>query len=197
MATWRKAKKIFPPGPYNYEIASGSGRDCLAVVDKKTGARTFATLPPAFPECSWANDLTWDAKRNLVTVISFGGAGVLYRYDVAHQRWLDFGSMQDIDANSISYDLSRDRYLAWTQNGEILLLSANGTPQARLKVEGKLPLLDRVFRRDAGDMTRLSVFGHGEEAVLVAYSGDNVRYVWEYNIPSGRGTLTYKAPETQ
>jgi hypothetical protein len=125
---------------------SGSGRqayilaeDRLQVMDIASGQKSVVPLPPGFPAFSWATGVAYDTDQDIVTVVTLGGEGFLYRYDAKTRQWRDFRSLNDIDLTALSYDTARRRYVAWTSNGELLFISSDG------KVLDRQPLKSRMI----------------------------------------------------
>lgn len=165
--------------------------DKLFVLDRKNGEKREIPIPANFPELSWASDVAYDTKRNVLSVISLGGEGYLCRFDTRTNRWIDFRSMKNVDAVTLAYDPGSDRYLAWTRDARLLFLSNEGQPVSERKLTGILPGYKRWFAdRDYSHIVRI-VPNKGAVA-LVAFERGSVRWIWHYNINSNEARLTYR-----
>ena len=186
-------------GTEEYELTSKG----IRVTDKKTGRQQEFKLPCRFPELSWGTDITYDSKRNLVTVVSLGGRGYLYRFDVQQRRWLDFRSLNNVDLKSITYDRVGDRYIAWgngmledgywADNNNLVIISADGR---LLDYENVAPRM-LGFKRlsDYGNKPEpiMKIRAYGNHITFMAYSSDPFQSVekaplavWRYNLASKR-----------
>ena len=77
-ATGKAAKPQVPRQErHTYALAD----QVLMFIDKDTGKGTRIPLPTSFPEFSWATAVAHDTDLDIVTVVTIGGEGLLYRYD--------------------------------------------------------------------------------------------------------------------
>lgn len=105
--------------------------DGIEIFDRDTGEYRNFDIPYNFPELSWGADIAYDSRRDLVSLISLGGEGYLYRFDVRRRRWLDVRSLDNIDLKSLTYDRTLDRYVAQVEDfgrneGNLVFISGNG-----------------------------------------------------------------------
>jgi hypothetical protein len=116
--------KASPPstGRDTYELSWEE----LTVKSKGTGPATAIPLPTSFPSFSWPTGVAHDTDLDIVTVVTMGAEGYLYRYDARRKQWLDYRSMREIDVRSIAYDARRKLYVARTDSGSTLLISNQG-----------------------------------------------------------------------
>ena len=121
------ATAISPDGDRVYQLTDRG----IRATNYQTGEQQNFDLPPYFPELSWGMDLTYDTKRDLVTLVSLGGEGYLYRFDAKQDRWLDVHSLNNTDLKSISYNLATDTYTA-----EITDYGVDGTNSRSISISG-------------------------------------------------------------
>ena len=130
-------------------------------------------------------------------MVTLGGEGHLYRYDVRRQAWHDVRSLSNVDLRSLAYDASADRYLAWTDNGELLVLGGEGAVLAQLPLAARLPGLQRLYDAGNGRPPGLQLVGAGDDVVLYFLQGGRVHSLWHVDLRSGQAALTYRAAATQ
>ncbi|NLR74163.1 hypothetical protein [Leeia aquatica] len=191
------ADKTYPEGKLTapeagrplYRLSS----DQLEVADSAGGSATAITLPPNFPRFSWAMDLAYDDKRNIISVISLGGEGFLYRFDAKARRWLDFRSLNNIDLFSLAYDRKMDRYVAWTDQGSLLFISGDGNAQGSKEIASRLEGFGRLYDRGNERMPRLTLAPNGDDIALLYLQGGSVKRIWHYNVKTDKVLLTYTA----
>ncbi|NML46785.1 hypothetical protein HHL11_23780 [Ramlibacter sp. G-1-2-2] len=158
----------------------------------ETAARAIP-LPPDFPSFSWAMDLALDPQLGVLTIVTLGGEGFLYRYDTRNERWLDVRSLNNIDINALAFDPVGHRYVAWTSEGSLLLISRKGEALGQHKL---LPLLrgyGALYDRGNAQPPRLTLAPHGEQLALVAIAGGRVTQVWAYDWQRQEARMTWKA----
>ncbi|NSL53488.1 hypothetical protein HJ583_000470 [Uliginosibacterium sp. IMCC34675] len=165
--------------------------DQLESVDIPTGQATSIALPPDFPRFSWAMDLAYDSKRNVVSIVTLGGEGFLYRFDARNREWLDYRSVNNVDIFSLSYDAKADRYVAWTDQGSLLFISGTGDALFAKPVISRLEGFGRVYDRGNGRPPRLQIAATGDDIALVYIVDGGVRNIWHYNLRTDAAALTY------
>lgn len=156
------------------------------------GNREVATLPPNFPKFSWPMDVAYDSKREIVSVVTLGGEGFLYRFDAARKQWIDFRSLNNIDIYSLSYDQSNDRYVAWTDHGSLLFISGEGNALFKRKILHKLPGFGRLYDRNNGPVPRITIVPHGNDIALLYIRNKSVKNIWCYNVENDTAVFTYQ-----
>lgn len=166
-------------------------RDQLEVVDLATGQATVAALPGNFPRFSWAMDIAYDTRRKIVSVVSLGGEGFLYRFDTGQRRWLDFRSLNNIDILSLAYDQKTDRYVAWTDQGSLVFISGEGAAMFAARVLPRLEGFGRLYDRGNARAPRLLLAPNADDIALVYVRGNAVSRIWQYNVKTGNAVLTY------
>lgn len=167
--------------------------DALVVVDRTTGDQVEASLPSNFPRFSWAMDVAYDTRRGIVSVISLGGEGFFYRLNAETLKWIDFRSVNNIDVFSLAYDSKLDRYVTFTDQGELLFISGEGNALSKVRVTDKLPGFNRPYDRGNSRAPRIGIAPDGKTIALVAFSGDSVKSIWQYDAESQTARLTYKS----
>lgn len=172
-----------------YKLQNGK----IESIDKSGAKHGSSAVPQNLPEISWGTDITYDSKRDLLSIISFGGEGYLYRYFPAKDAWLDAYSAQNHDINSIFYDETMDRYVGWSASGEIVIFSGEGAYLKSKRVADKLVGYGRIYDRNNYRASPLKVIANGDSIALIAISGRSVTHIWSYDVSSDRAILTYKA----
>jgi uncharacterized protein len=178
---------ISTSGPVIYRLRG----DELEICDQSEDNRAIATLPPNFPKFSWAMDIAYDSKRDIVTVVTLGGEGFLYRFDAMKKEWIDFRSLNNIDIYSLSYDPSNDRYVAWTDRGNLIFISGEGNALFTRNVLPKLAGFGRLYDQNNGPAPRLKIVPHGNDIVLLYIRNKSVKNIWCYNIQTDTAVFTY------
>lgn len=156
-------------------------------------------LAPDFPPFSWPSGIAWDSKRNIISVVSFGGEGYLYRYDVANNKWLDVRSLNNEDIHYLTYDAEADRYVGWQSfSKELIFISPEGNFLFKKKLDvNKLANFNRVIDSGNGPSSNLIIVAKRNHLILLQLSGSfhhsgKVLNIWDYDINTQRATLTYK-----
>lgn len=152
-------------------------------------------LPPNFPDFSHAMDIAYDTKRDIVSVVTSGGEGFLYRFDAKKKQWIDFRSVSNIDIYSLAYDRSLDRYVAWTDHGNLLFISGDGNLLFVRKVLDKLDGFGRLYRpydHYNGPSPRLTIVTNGNDVALIYIKNTSVKNIWYYNVENDTAILTYR-----
>jgi hypothetical protein len=152
-------------------------------------------LPANFPAFSWPTALAYDSKRKFVAVVTMGGEGFMYRFDTEKQQWHDLRSLANVDLLTLVYDERADRYLAWSREGELLLVAGDGQLQARLPLADKLAGYQRLY--DSGNQSPppLQMVGLGDDVVLYYLNGNVIHSLWHMNLRTRQATLTYREPQ--
>lgn len=156
-------------------------------------------LAPDFPPFSWPSGIAWDSKRNIISVVSFGGEGYLYRYDVANNKWLDVRSLNNEDIHYLTYDAEADRYVGWQSfSKELIFISPEGNFLFKKKLDvNKLANFNRVIDSGNGPSSNLIIVAKRNHLILLQLSGSfhhsgKVLNIWDYDINTQQATLTYK-----
>jgi len=100
--------------------------DALVVTDSASGRTSPISLPVSFPSFSWPTGVALDTDLNIVTVVTKGGDGYLYRYDAARRQWLDYRSLKGLDLESLTYDPQRMVYSSRASDGASISISSQG-----------------------------------------------------------------------
>ena len=171
----------------------------IQITDRQTGDRQDFPLPYSFPQLSWGTDITYDSRRDLVSLVSFGGEGYFYRFDARQRRWLDVRSLNNLDLKSITYDRATDRYVAWAEDygmnrGNLLFFSGTGELLFQENISDRMVGFARLSNDDRVLLDRVDIFARGNNIALTIYDGNSVQYIWHYNLDSETVRLTYKSP---
>ncbi len=70
------------------------------------------SLGSGVPELSWPMGIGFDSQRNRTLLVSLGGEGFLYGYSPVNQQWSVISSMNNRDANGLSYHAADDSIYA-------------------------------------------------------------------------------------
>lgn len=171
----------------------GDGHSGLTVVDRSSGHATPLPLPTNFPQFSWATGVAYDTHNHIVSVVTLGGEGFLYRYDVRRKQWIDFRSLNNIDIKGFAYDPVGKRYLAWTEYGDLLSISSEGSLQSRKpQLVKQLKGFGRLYDGGNASPPQVVLAPHGSDIAFVYIEGGKVSHIWSYDERSGQVALTYK-----
>lgn len=184
-------RAVSASGDQVYDLRDGHGR--LTVVDRRSGHAKPLPLPTNFPEFSWATGVAYDTQNHIVSVVTLGGEGFLYRYDVRRGQWLDFRSLSDIDIKSFAYDPVGRRYVAWTDSGDLLSISSEGKllsqkPQLATQLKG----FGRLYDGGNSSPPQVALVPRGPDIAFVYIEGSAVSHIWSYDEKTGQVALTYK-----
>jgi hypothetical protein len=165
-------------------------------------APSLRALPASLPEFSWAMDVAYDSHQGIVAVVSLGGEGFFYRYDLTRDQWLDARSMNNEDVTSLAYDAGARRYLGWTSYGQLLSIRPDGTLEGSAPLAKLLPGLGSIYDRGNQPVPRVGIAAHKGQVALVAFEKSaigrspsaTVDIIWTYDPKSGAASMTYKAP---
>lgn len=179
---------VAPDGTTVYELTDNG----IKARDRRTGIQEYFALPASFPRLSWGTDIAYDSKRDLVSLISFGGERFLYRFDVKQGEWLDFSSVHNIDVQSLTYDRTLDRYLAWA-NGSLITMSGTGRVLSQEQITDKMAGFARLYDRGNEPVPAVEIAASGNNLNLIAYSGSSIQSIWHYDYDAKTAQLTYRA----
>jgi hypothetical protein len=136
--------------------------------------------------------VAFDVDQDIVTVVTLGGEGFLYRYDAKRKQWLDYRSLNNIDITSLAYDPQAKRYVAWTSDGALLFLSSKGAPLDSKSLKAQLPGFGALYDKGNGHPPNLTISARGPQMALVYVNDDEVSMIWTYDEKTGQAQLTYK-----
>ena len=194
---------ISPDGTEIYELTD----DGIKVTDKKTGKQKDFKLPRKFPELSWGTDIAYDSKRDLVSLVSSHVEGYFYRFDVKKRRWLDVRSTNNINIQSLTYDRTSDRYIAWAENyagneGDLLFISGTGELLSQESISDRMKGFYRLYDRGNGPSIVPEIVAKGDKLALIARNNDfasktpsnnSIQAIWHYDLMTNVIQLTYKS----
>ena len=173
-----------------YELVSNG----IQVRDKLTGEQNSFELPIDFPRLSWGTDIAYDSKRDIVSIVSLGGEGFLYRFDAKKSKWLDVRSLNQIDIDSFTYDEVADRYLAWA-HGSLLFISSSGKLLFTELMTDKMKNFYRLYDRENEQPPGVEIVANGDNIALINYSNNSIQSIWYYNHNLETVQLTYKSDQ--
>lgn len=166
----------------------------LSISDSSTGRVLDNVFPDNFPRLSWPTDLAYDSRRDLVTLVSLGGEGYLYRYDAKANAWLDFRSLQNTDLQSLAYDPQADRYVGWTSWGSLYFISGEGVPMGSKDIIDRLKGFKRLYDHANRPAPPVLLVPRGDQLAIVALQGKQVAAIWYYDLELDIAQLTYHNP---
>ena len=195
---------VSPDGKQIYEITETG----IKISDRQTGKQQSYDLPDDFPELSWATDIAYDSKRDLVSVVSLGGEGHFYRFDVKNRRWLDVRSLHNVDLHSLAYDRTYDRYIAWGEDyaenkGNLFFISSIGELQSQEDLSDRMKGFYRLYDRHNAPAIPVEIVANGNDLALIArqnsYWTDNsdspIAAIWHYDRNANTVKLSYQKQE--
>ncbi len=164
--------------------------DKVEVVDVTSHKSQLLTLPDSFPPVISGNDVAYDSKRNIISLVSSGERGFLYRYSIDEQKWIDYNATEFNGLHSIFYDKIFDRYVSVGGASSIVLISPEG------KVISKSNLLEQMPGYDHSDTEieslNIKMVAKGDDIIFVGIANNIVRKIWHYNLISKAEFLTYQ-----
>jgi hypothetical protein len=181
---------ISPDGGEIYQLTNNG----IQVSNQETGEQKNFKLPHKFPELSWGTDIAYDSKRDIVSLVSFGGEGYFYRFDVQKHRWLDVRSTNNIDLKSLTYDSVSDRYIAWA-DGNLLFISGTGELLLIDRLGDRMTGFAQLYDRGNEMPPPVEIFARGNSISLIIYAHNSVQYIWHYDLAENTLELTYQSPE--
>jgi hypothetical protein len=164
-------------------------KDGLEIFDPLTGKGAVAKVPKNFPILEWGSDIAYDSKRNIILAAT---SKFLHRFDAGKKEWLDFRSFDGIDFASLSYDPATDRYVGWSQFGNLIFISGDGQALFVRYVWPKLAGFGRLFSPGNGPAPHLTIVPNGNDIVFLYISGNTIRNIWHYDVEKDTAVLTYK-----
>ncbi|MFC3114685.1 lysozyme inhibitor LprI family protein [Cellvibrio fontiphilus] len=179
-----KTEKVFSIKNHNFEI-----------LNIKNGNKYSPTMPMDFPKISWPTDITYDARRNYYSIVSYGGEGYLYRYNPDQDLWIDFNSAKNFDISSIFYDKTADRYVAWANfinRGSLVIFDGDGKYVSDKYLTEKLEGFGRLYDKGNEAAAPLKIVSNGNAIALIAMSAGKVTHIWLYDMETDKAILTYK-----
>lgn len=183
---------IAPDGKTIYQKTNNG----IKTIDQKTGKQKNYVLPPEFPQLSWGTDVTYDSKRDLVTLASLGGEGYLYRFDAIKRRWQDMRSLDNFDVKSIAYDQELDRYVAWTEDfghskGKLLFIAGTGELLGQKNISDRMKGFHNLHDRNSQTLPTVEIIARGNKITLITHSKNSVQSIWYYDVSEDTIKSTY------
>ena len=179
-----------PDGSTVYSIKD----DKLTITRKGTSDVYVAALPSNFPQFSWAMDIAYDSRRDIVSIISLGGEGFFYRFDAKARKWIDFRSANNVDVYSMTYDRAADQYVAWTSENALMFISGDGNALQTHRIAEKLPAFSRHYSGGGpGSSSTLRLAANGNNVALINFNGSTVKNIWQYDAKARTGKLTFQS----
>jgi hypothetical protein len=191
-----QGQQLLPGGKVALSRSGGQAytlsNDRLKVTDRKSDRSVAAPLPANFPEFSWPTDVAYDQDLDIVTVVTLGGEGFLYRYDAKRGQWLDYRSLNNIDITSLAYDADGKRYVAWTSDGDLLSISNRGELLTKKRLLPQLNGFGSTYDVGNASPPRLTLAPRGKQIALLSLDAVGATHIWTFDETTGRVQLTYK-----
>lgn len=212
-----KIQTLSPKGPFNNlfyspdaTLTDTSGRyvfkkgdDELIINDTKLRESKAYHIPRTFPSFSWAEGMAYSTKDNFVYIGSFGGDGVLYKFNFKNRRWVNAVTLNGDDCGYMVYD---------PYNNDIITMEAMGGVIKEMKLDGKvikhyihprnLPGYLDLYDEGNGPGPNLSIIPLKDYLVLVKFKSSDIgsnsnpseiERVWLFNRKTNAAKLTYKS----
>lgn len=176
-----------PSGGVMYQLS----KDGLMLVDRTTKRSWDVPLPKNFPAVSWATDLAYDPRNEVITMSTLGGEGFLYRFDCKRKQWIDFRSLNNVDITSLGFDEVERKYVAWTSDSELIFMSEAGLPLHKVTLYDKVPDLGSTHDPGNDRPPPFTIVPRGGEVALI-HAGASVDRIWSYSVERGTAELTYR-----
>ena len=123
------------------------------------------------------------------------------------RRWLDVRSVSNIDIQSLTYDRTWDRYLAWAEDygneDNLLFISGTGELLSRENIKDRLKGFYQLYDRGNDPIPLLEIVTQGNNIALIAREGNiftsktdsnnSIQAIWHYDLDSNVIQLTYKS----
>lgn len=211
-----KIQTLSPKGPFNNYFYSPDayltdasvryifkkGNDELIIDDTKLRESKAYHIPRTFPSFSWAEGIAYSPKDNTVYIGSFGGDGVLYKFNFKNRRWISAASLHGDDCGYMVYD---------QYNNDIITMEAMGGVIKEMNLDGKvikhyihprnLPGYLELYDAGNGPGPNLSIIPLKDYLVLIKFKssgiGSNsgpsaIERIWLFNRKTSEAKLTYK-----
>ncbi len=212
-----KIQNLSPKGPFknlfyspdaNLTDASGryvfkKGDDELIINDTKLRESKAYHIPRTYPSFSWAEGMAYSTKDNMVYIGSFGGDGVLYKFNFKNRRWVSATTLNGDDCGYMVYD---------PYNNDIITMEAMGGVIKEMNLDGKvikhyihprnLPGYLDLYDAGNGPGPNLSIIPLKDYLVLIKFkssgigsssSPSEIERVWLFNRKTNAAKLTYKS----
>ncbi len=175
-------------GETTYQLI-GNG---LRVVDRRTREDFDVALPDHFPRFSRPTDVAMDVDKGIVTVVTVGGKGTLYRYDAQRRAWLDHRSMNNVGIVSLAFDPVAKRFVGLTSGGDLVFLSNRGELLQRKRLPQRLPVGSPFVFAPSGYVAGMALAPRGDVIALAFIDRSEATHIWTYLVKSDALFLTYK-----
>lgn len=188
---------IAPDGTTIYQKTKNG----IKAINKKTGEQKIFEIPRNFPQLSWGTDITYDSRRDLVTLASLGGEGFLYRFNVKKRRWQDVRSLNNFDIKSLAYDRKLDRYVAWTEDfgynkGNLLFIAGTGELLGQKSISDRMNGFYQLYDRENQPLPTVEIMVKGNKIALMTHSKNSVQSIWYYDMPTDTIKSTYRTNDS-
>ncbi|MGE4552894.1 MAG: hypothetical protein AB7D57_07260 [Desulfovibrionaceae bacterium] len=204
-------KEWTPQGPKGHGILTASfpaytGSELKDVSLDKTslsimenGTTKWYPLPPNFPKFSWAKGMAVDTDDDILCIVSFGGEGFFYRFDLKGRKWLDAKSMNNVDVDQLVYDRWGKVFYGsemMSQNS-ILVMDKTGRTVSMIPLKD-LPGASRLTP-ESGRGKLAHIVPGKDYLFLVNIAQESPRFpqgevkaIWTMDRKTGKALLTYR-----
>ncbi len=173
-------------------------------------------LPTEYEKFSHTGGIAYDSKNKLLAVVSSGGDGGFYRFDVMTELWKDYRSFNGLlYLDSLSYDKKKGYFVVSNKYKQsITFLTSDGRPIETHDLRGKLKGIYQTYDSGNEPEPTLSIVPLGDEIVILLMNGASyysldevgagyysrdkvgvVKFIWYYNKKTGKTKLAYRSNE--
>lgn len=211
-----KMQTLSPKGPFNnlfyspdVNLTDKSGRytfkkgnDELIINDTKLRESKAYHIPRTFPSFSWAEGIAYSPNDDIIYIGSFGGDGVLYKFNFKNKRWISAISLNGDDCGYMVYDkFNNDIITMEALGGVIKEMTLNGKVIKHYIHPRNLPGYLDLYDAGNGPGPNLSIIPLKDYLVFVKFKSNGIgsnsnpseiERVWLFNRKTNEAKLTYK-----
>ncbi|MEQ8788287.1 MAG: HEAT repeat domain-containing protein [Pirellulaceae bacterium] len=124
---------VDPQGPTYYAIEGHQ----VVKVDLDADTTTKLSMDEKLPKLSWPCGLAFDTKRRRLVLVSLGGEGFMYAYDVKQEEWSLVRSLENLDLMCLAYSPENDLLYGLQMNldSNLVTLAPGGEKLAEVKLD--------------------------------------------------------------
>ncbi len=122
------------------EAADKRERKCqsgVTVQEVVTGKSVSYKFPPSYERISWLQGTAYAPDKKIFAMVTLGGEGFFYVFDMQQRKWLLFRSLDNLDLNNLAYDPYEKLFFS-KLGSQLLFFSARGKPSGKWIVPDKL-----------------------------------------------------------
>lgn len=179
------------------------GNDELIINDNKLKESKAYPILRTFPSFSWAEGIAYSPKENMVYIGSFGGDGVLYKFNFKNRKWLSATSLNGDDCGYMVYDSYNDTIITMEALGGVIKeMNLDGKVIKHYIHPNKLPGYLELYDSGNGPGPNLSIIPLKDYLVIIKFKSGNIganskpseiERVWLLDRKTNEAKLTYKS----